>query len=115
RSVSASAGAYGPTMRFSFKTAPQNTDWDSLREVWLAADDIELYDAGWSFDHFYPIFMADRTGPCFEGWTMLAVMAGLTRRLRLGVMVTGNPYRHPAVLANMAATLDVASGGRLEI
>ena len=46
---------------------------------------------------------------------MLAALAGVTRRLRLGVMVTGNPYRHPAVLANMAASLDVISGGRLEL
>ena len=46
---------------------------------------------------------------------MLAALAGVTNRLRLGVMVTGNPYRHPAVLANMAASLDVISGGRLEL
>ena len=46
---------------------------------------------------------------------MLAALSGIVHRLRLGVMVTGNTYRHPAVLANMASTLDVASGGRLEI
>ena len=102
-------------MRVSFKTVPQDTDWESMRDVWVAADDIEVFSAGWNFDHFYPILQADRTGPCFEGWTMLAALAGVTRRLRLGVMVTGNPYRHPAVLANMAASLDVISGGRLEI
>jgi F420-dependent oxidoreductase-like protein len=86
-----------------------------MRDLWLAADDIDVFDAGWTFDHFYPILQADRTGPCFEGWTMLAAIAGTTRRLRLGVMVSGNPYRHPAVLANMAASLDVISGGRLEL
>jgi F420-dependent oxidoreductase-like protein len=86
-----------------------------MRDVWTAADDIDVYDAGWNFDHFYPILGGDPSGPCFEGWTMLSVLAGLTKRVRLGVMVTGNPYRHPAVLANMAATLDVASGGRLEL
>ena len=101
--------------RFSFKTVPQDTAWEPMLDVWLAADDIDLYSAGWNFDHFYPILQQDRTGPCFEGWTMLAALAGVTRRLRLGVMVTGNPYRHPAVLANMAASLDVISGGRLEL
>jgi F420-dependent oxidoreductase-like protein len=91
------------------------TDWPSMRDLWVAADDIDVYDAGWTFDHFYPIGGNDPSGPCFEGWTILSVLAGLTKRLRLGVLVSGNPYRHPAVLANMAATLDVASGGRLEI
>lgn len=102
-------------MRVSFKTVPQDTAWGPMRDVWLAADDIAVFSAGWNFDHFYPILQADRTGPCFEGWTMLAALAAVTRRIRLGVMVTGNPYRHPAVLANMAASLDVISGGRLEL
>ncbi len=102
-------------MRLSFKTVPQDSPWEPMRDMWLAADDIVLYSAGWNFDHFYPILQEDRTGPCFEGWTMLAALATITRRLRLGVMVTGNPYRHPAVLANMAASLDVISGGRLEL
>src|SRR3954462_12678073 len=102
-------------MRLSFKTVPQDSAWAPMRDMWLAADDIELYDAGWNFDPFYPIRQDDRTGPCFEGWTMLAALATITRRIRLGVMVTGNPYRHPAVLANMAASLDVISDGRLEI
>src|SRR5256885_16770411 len=80
-----------------------------MRDMGLAADDIDNFSCGWNFDHFYPILQADRTGPCFEGWTMLAALAGITPRLRLGVMVTGNPYRHPAVLANMAARPQVIS------
>ncbi len=82
--------------------------------VWRAADDIDLFESGWTFDHFYPIF-SDSAGPCLEGWTTLTALAQATRRLRLGVLVTGIHYRHPAVLANMAATLDVISGGRLEL
>ena len=101
-------------MRFAFKTAPQHTTWDDLLEVWRAADDIDLYESGWTFDHFYPIF-SDSTGPCLEGWVATTALAQATRRLRVGVLVTGMPYRHPAVLANMAATLDVISGGRLEL
>ena len=101
-------------MRFAFKTAPQHTTWDAMLDVWRAADDIEVFESGWTFDHFYPIF-SDSAGPCLEGWMTLAGLAQATRRLRLGTLVTGIHYRHPAVLANMAATLDVMSGGRLEL
>jgi F420-dependent oxidoreductase-like protein len=101
-------------MRFAFKTAPMNTSWEAMLEVWKAADDIELFESGWTFDHFYPIF-SDSTGPCLEGWITLTALAQATRRVRLGTLVTGIHYRHPAVLANMAATLDIVSGGRLEV
>ena len=101
-------------MRFAFKTAPQNTTWDDMFAVWREADDIDVFESGWTFDHFYPIF-SDPTGPCLEGWVSLTALAQATQRLRLGTLVTGNVYRHPAVLANMAATLDVISGGRLEL
>jgi F420-dependent oxidoreductase-like protein len=101
-------------MRFAFKTAPQNTTWHDMLAVWKEADDIEIFESGWTFDHFYPIF-SDPAGPCLEGWMTLTALAQATRRLRLGTLVTGIHYRHPAVLANMAAALDVISGGRLEL
>jgi F420-dependent oxidoreductase-like protein len=101
-------------MRFAFKTAPQNTTWADMLAVWRVADEIELFESGWTFDHFFPIF-SDSTGPCLEGWVTLTALAQATSRLRLGTLVTGIHYRHPAVLANMAATLDIVSGGRLEI
>jgi F420-dependent oxidoreductase-like protein len=105
----------GNLRRLSFKTKPQHTRWEDLLAMWLEAEGIEALDTGWLFDHFYPIFPDASEGPCFEGWTALSYLAGRTRRLRLGLLVTGNPYRHPAVLANMAATFDVFSGGRLEL
>lgn len=101
-------------MRLSFKTRPQHSEWQPIVDFWKEGDRIELYDAGWTFDHLDPIF-SERPGPVFEGWAMLAALSGVVHRLRLGILVTGNTYRHPAVLANTAATLDVASGGRLEL
>jgi F420-dependent oxidoreductase-like protein len=101
-------------MRFAFKTAPQHTTWADMLAVWQAADEIEIFESGWTFDHFYPIF-SDPTGPCMEGWVTLTALAQATRRVRLGTLVTGIHYRHPAVLANMVSTLDIISGGRLEV
>jgi F420-dependent oxidoreductase-like protein len=102
------------TMRFAFKTSQQNTTWSEMLPVWQEADDIEIFESGWIFDHFYPIF-SDSTGPCLDGWITLTALAQATRRLRLGTLVTGIHYRHPAVLANMVATLDIVSNGRLEL
>ena len=45
--------------------------------VWRAADDIDVYESGWTFDHFYPIF-SDPTGPCLEGWTTLTRLMPVT-------------------------------------
>ena len=100
--------------RLTFKTKPEDVTWSQIVDMWMEGERIDLYDGGWLFDHFYPIY-GDAAGPCYEGWTALSYLAGRTTRLRLGVMVTGVPYRHPAVLANMAATFDVFSGGRLDL
>jgi F420-dependent oxidoreductase-like protein len=101
-------------MRFGIKTSPQDTTWDDLLDVWRAADDIDTFESAWNFDHFYPIF-SDSTGPCMEAWVTLTALAQATTRIRVGTMVNGMVYRHPAVLANMAASLDIVSGGRLEL
>ncbi|WP_042390113.1 LLM class F420-dependent oxidoreductase [Streptacidiphilus melanogenes] len=102
-------------MRFAFETSPQDTTWPELLAVWQAADGIELFESGWTSDHFHATHAADPATPRLEAWTSLAALAQATRRLRLGTLVTGIHYRHPAVLAKMAATVDVLSGGRLEL
>jgi F420-dependent oxidoreductase-like protein len=101
-------------MRFAFTTAQSNCTWDELCAVWDVAEGIDVFSNGWVYDHFYPL----RTGPeepTLEGWTCLAMLLARTSRLRGGVLVTGIPFRHPAVLTKMAVTLDIASGGRLEL
>ncbi len=100
-------------LRFGIKTAPQNTTYQDMLRVWLEADEVPTIEHAWLFDHFMPLGN-DPTGPCLEGWTLLSAYAALTKRLRVGLMVTGNTYRHPAVLANMAATIDIISNGRLD-
>jgi F420-dependent oxidoreductase-like protein len=107
-------------MRFALKTANQYSTWAEILAVWKEADGIALYESGWVFDHFYPIQSPQRpepdlTGPCLEGWSLLAALAQATTRLRLGALVTGMHYRHPAVLANIVATTDIISNGRLEV
>jgi F420-dependent oxidoreductase-like protein len=104
----------GDLVRFAFTAAQSNCTWAELAELWDVADDLDVFTTGWVYDHFYPL----RTGPeepTLEGWTCLAMLLARTGRLRGGVLVTGIPYRHPAVLTKMAVTVDIASGGRLEL
>jgi F420-dependent oxidoreductase-like protein len=102
-------------MKYAVKLAPQETTWQDMLAVWQAVDEMEVFESAWNFDHFYPINVPDTTGPCLEAWTTLAALAQATRRVRVGCMVSGVVYHHPAVLANMIASLDHIAEGRLEI
>jgi F420-dependent oxidoreductase-like protein len=104
------AGTVYP-IRFGIQTPQQHCSWHDMLTLWQEVDALG-FDTAWVFDHFLPIF-SDPTGPCLEGWTALAALAMASKNIRIGVMVTGNTYRHPAVLAKMATTIDIISGGRL--
>ena len=100
-------------MRFGLDVAQQRMPWDELvRRVQLAED--LGFDGMWGFDHFQPMY-GEGPGETFEGMTTLAALAGVTSRIRLGLLVTGATYRHPSVLAAQAVTIDHASHGRLEL
>ncbi|MFF7187443.1 LLM class flavin-dependent oxidoreductase [Streptomyces sp. NPDC008222] len=94
-------------------TAPSQVDYHDLLRVWREADTIPEIEHAWLFDHLMPIG-GDPGGPAYEGWTLLSALAAQTRRLRLGVLVTSNRFRPPAMLAKIATTVDIVSGGRLD-
>jgi F420-dependent oxidoreductase-like protein len=100
-------------IRFGIHAGPQNVTYADYVKLWKTAETLG-YDWASVFDHFMPI-QADPSGTCLEGLTLLAGLAAQTSRIRCGILVVGNTYRHPAVLANIAATIDHISGGRLEL
>lgn len=97
-------------MRFGFWPGANNS-WTDILEVSHHAE-ASGWDGIWFADHFMPN-AADTGGPTNEAWTTMAALAASIPRVRLGTLVTGNTYRHPAVLAKMAAGVDIISGGRL--
>src|SRR5258708_7750373 len=99
--------------RFGIMTAPSQVDYADILRVWREADTMPQIEHAWLFDHLMPIF-GDPTGPTYEGWTLLSALAAQTHRLRVGLLVTSNRFRPPAMLAKIATTVDIVSGGRLD-
>lgn len=104
--------AAGRPVTFGIKTSQANTTYAQVQDVWLEADRLAAFEDAWLWDHMVPL-RGDVRGPALEAWTLLAALAAQTHRIRLGVIVTDNRLRPPAVLAKMAATVDRISGGRL--
>jgi len=96
-------------IRFGVCLPQHGSSWNDVVTVAQACDRLG-YDSVWAVDHFFGI--PDPTQPILEGWTELTALAPLTGRIRLGHLVLCVSYRHPGVLAKMAATLDQISGGR---
>ena len=99
----------GVGIRIGFKTAQSNVDMATLLATWDLGEELTVFDSGWLFDHF--VSLADG-GDCFEAVATAGALAARTRRLQFGHMVFGNTYRHPALLANVAVTLDHLAPGR---
>jgi F420-dependent oxidoreductase-like protein len=100
-------------MRFGAQTVQQNVEWSELVDFWRLLEEETRVESVWVMDHLVvPIDDALPEVPCFESQAVLAAAAQATRRLRLGCLVSANTFRHPALLAKMAATIDHISGGR---
>jgi F420-dependent oxidoreductase-like protein len=100
------------TRRFGLKVAQMGGSYPEIREAWLEADRLG-FDTGWLHDHL--LNQNDIALPEDEGWTVLTALLVESRRIRGGLMVTANTFRHPAVLAKIATTVDVISRGRVEV
>src|SRR3984957_13089190 len=102
----------GTSLSFGIKTSQAGLSYEEILRTWREADHVPEFQDAWLWDHLVPL-RGDVTGAALEAWTLLAALAAQTSRLRLGVIVTSNRIRPPAVLAKMAATVDVIAAGRL--
>jgi F420-dependent oxidoreductase-like protein len=100
-------------MRFGIDVAQQRQPFDEIVSRVQFGEALG-FDGAWGFDHLVPMY-GEGPGECFEGMTTLAALSTATRRIRLGLLVTGVTYRHPSMLALEAVTVDHASHGRLEL
>jgi alkanesulfonate monooxygenase SsuD/methylene tetrahydromethanopterin reductase-like flavin-dependent oxidoreductase (luciferase family) len=91
---------------------PQNSPYETLERITLSAEELG-FNSIWSFDHI--LSHPDSSYPILEPWSVLAALATRTKKIRMGTLVTCAPFRHPAVLAKIAATADLLSSGRIEL
>ena len=99
---------------FGVKTTPMHVEYEDIVRVWKEADGVAEIEDMWLWDHMLPL-AGPKNGKIYEGWTLLTALAAQTERVRMGLLVTSNRIRQPAVLGKIATTLDVVSGGRLVV
>jgi F420-dependent oxidoreductase-like protein len=92
--------------------SPAWVDWLDFRQACHAVEELG-FDSLWAPDLLTPAGSDWNDGPVLEGWSLLSSMAAVTRDIRIGCLVSSNTYRHPVVLAKIATTIDIISGGRL--
>ncbi len=109
-------------MRLDLVPSPYMRPWEEIKAFHLAADEIDLFHSVWSADHFMPAQVNPGAtapvlldGPAYEAWTLTAILAAHTRRIRLGPLVTCVGFRHPALLARIVALCDIESEGRINL
>jgi F420-dependent oxidoreductase-like protein len=106
-------GLQHPSFSFDYKDNDTSQIFHSLKSLVTSAEE-KGFDSFWVMDHFHQLQMMGAPGePMLEGWTTISALAGVTKKIKLGTLVTGIIYRHPSILAKIAATLDVLSNGRL--
>ena len=98
-----------PKIRFGITLPQHNASWEEARSTAILCEEIG-FDSLWAVDHLFSI--PDPTDTLLEGWTEITAIAALTNRIHIGHLVLCMNYRHPALLAKMAATLDQISAGR---